>query len=199
MDKDLISVMAEFSSSGRYKTWTEVCVATLVIPLVGKDYLCIKFTWTHPYLYNNIDTCTCTWITWPLLIPCDITWPPHEYHICITFVSHDLTQSHMTSHSSSAWTPYQWGRISHRTPPQAQWALSWWRHSMIWYRHGGHCYWWLLPTRSTELMLYSFLHYIYPHVYGVASSPGPAQKLGKGPGVTCKDSHMRCVSSLCLE
>ena len=85
------------------------------------------------------------------------TWVLHLYHICVTFVSHDLTWSHMTSHFPSAWTPYQWGRISHRTPPpQAQWALSWWRHSMIWCRHGGHCYWWLLRTRSAELMLYSF-------------------------------------------
>ena len=34
---------------------------------------------------------------------------------------------------------------------------------------------------------------------GVASSPGPTQKSGKGPGVTCKDSRMCCVSSLRLE
>ena len=33
----------------------------------------------------------------------------------------------------------------------------------------------------------------------LASSPGSTQKLGKGPGVTCKDSCMCCVSSLCLE
>ena len=33
----------------------------------------------------------------------------------------------------------------------------------------------------------------------VASSSGPAQKSGKGPSVTCKDSQMCCVSSLCLE
>ena len=33
----------------------------------------------------------------------------------------------------------------------------------------------------------------------VASSPGPTQKLGKGPGVTCEDSCMCCVSSLHLE
>ena len=39
------------------------------------------------------------------------------------------------------------------------------------------------------------------HLYGVilASSPGPTQKSGKGPGVTCKYSRMCCVSSLCLE
>ena len=33
----------------------------------------------------------------------------------------------------------------------------------------------------------------------VASSPGPTQKSGKGPGVTCKYSRMCCVSSLRLE
>ena len=30
----------------------------------------------------------------------------------------------------------------------------------------------------------------------VASSPGPTQKSGKGPSVTCKNSRMCCVSSL---
>ena len=34
---------------------------------------------------------------------------------------------------------------------------------------------------------------------GLASSPGPAQNLGKGPGHTCKNFRMCCVSSLCLE
>ena len=33
----------------------------------------------------------------------------------------------------------------------------------------------------------------------VASSLGPTQKSGKGPGHTCKTSHMCCVSSLHLE
>ena len=33
----------------------------------------------------------------------------------------------------------------------------------------------------------------------LALSPGPTQKSGKGPGVTCKDSCMCCVSSLRLE
>ena len=33
----------------------------------------------------------------------------------------------------------------------------------------------------------------------LASSPGPTQKSGKGPGVTCKNSRMCCVSSLRLE
>ena len=30
----------------------------------------------------------------------------------------------------------------------------------------------------------------------IASSPGPTQKSGKGPGVTCKNCHVCCVSSL---
>ena len=34
---------------------------------------------------------------------------------------------------------------------------------------------------------------------GLALSPGPAQNLGKGPGHTCKNFHMCCVSSLRLE
>ena len=34
---------------------------------------------------------------------------------------------------------------------------------------------------------------------GVASSPGPAQNLGKGPGHTWKNFRMCCVSSLRLE
>ena len=35
--------------------------------------------------------------------------------------------------------------------------------------------------------------------FTLALSPGPAQKSGKGAGVTCKDSCMCCVSSLRLE
>ena len=44
--------------------------------------------------------------------------------------------------------------------------------------------WWRLPTQLNN---------------EVASSPGPAQKSGKGPGVTCKNSRMCRVSSLRLE
>ena len=33
----------------------------------------------------------------------------------------------------------------------------------------------------------------------LALSPGPIQKLGKGPGRTSKNSHMCCVSSFHLE
>ena len=35
--------------------------------------------------------------------------------------------------------------------------------------------------------------------WSLASSPGPTQKSGKGPGVTCKNSCMCWVSSLHLE
>ena len=37
------------------------------------------------------------------------------------------------------------------------------------------------------------------HAMNTASSPCPTQTLGKGPGHTCKNSRMCCVSSLCLE
>ena len=48
---------------------------------------------------------------------------------------------------------------------------------------------------TSQLFLTVFLCGCFP----LASSPGPSQKLGKGPGHTYKISCMYCVSSLGLE
>lgn len=61
--------MAEFSSSRRYTTWTEVSVTTLVIPWIN---IAIQLTWPH--------TCITAWM-------CEST-----------ILSHDIMWHHMTSH-----------------------------------------------------------------------------------------------------
>ena len=52
---------------------------------------------------------------------------------------------------------------------------------------------------QSEADVYDVTRYVRIRTNTVASSPGPAQKSGKGPGVTCKNSRTCCASSLRLE
>ena len=49
---------------------------------------------------------------------------------------------------------------------------------------------------SSSFYITTFLPCISLWLFSLASSPGPTQKLGKGPGHTCKNSCMYCVSTL---